>query len=49
MKQVNFNIPEEKNSEFRQLVIQKKGFKHGNITEAFIEAIDLWINKNKDE
>lgn len=40
-------LSEELEQEFREEVFKKKGMKKGNLTEAIVEAITLWINDNQ--
>jgi hypothetical protein len=40
-------LPEELESEFRQIAMRKFGLKRGYLKTAFIEAIDSWIKTER--
>ncbi len=46
MPQVNVNINDDLDKEFRNMVFKKKGMRRGSMSEAFQEAIELWITEN---
>lgn len=48
MAQVNFNIDPELDEEFRRMVFEKKGMRRGSITDAFHEALRLWIREQQN-
>lgn len=39
-------VPDDLNERFRQVVFKTKGMKKGNLAEAVVEALQLWIRKN---
>ena len=45
MPQVNVNINEDLDKEFREMVFKKKGMRRGAMLEAFQEAIELWVKE----
>lgn len=45
MVKVTFEIDSELEQRFKKTVFKKKGMKRGNIKEAMVEAIELWILK----
>lgn len=45
MPQINFALDSELNEKFRNAVFIKKGMKKGVISDALIEAVNLWIGK----
>lgn len=46
MTQINFNIDDKRLKRFQDAIYKRKGMKRGNIKEAIIEAIDLWIDNH---
>ena len=49
MKQVNFNMHDDVDKEFREIVFETKGMRRGAMLEAFQEAIELWMEENRDK
>ena len=47
MGQLNFVIPDELEERFRKEVFKRKGMRRGNMREALIEAIELWIERGE--
>ena len=47
MPKLTFVLDAETEKKFRAHVFKKKGMKKGNISEALVEAIDVWIKDNK--
>ena len=48
MGRINIVLPDELEEKLRMEVGKRMGAKKGNLTDAFIEAIELWIsNKNQ--
>ena len=48
MGRVNIVLPDELEDKLRMEVGRRMGVKKGNLTDAFIEAIELWLsNKNQ--
>ena len=45
---LNVNVPNSILNEFRKQATEKFGYKRGHIKQATIEAIEDWINKQKD-
>lgn len=45
MTQINVNINDDLDKEFREAVFKQKGMKRGVMLEAFQEAIELWIDE----
>lgn len=45
-KKLIVEITDEMDKEFRDVLIETKGFKKGIIKEAIEEAIQAWIDKN---
>jgi hypothetical protein len=43
MAKLNFVLPNDVETRFRKAVFEAKGMKKGNLSEALMEAIDLWI------
>ncbi len=41
---LNVVLPRDLEQEFREAIFHEKGMKKGNISEAFTEAVRLWIN-----
>ncbi len=48
MKQICFNIDDEVDQEFREVVFKIKGLRRGSIVDALHEAVKLWIIVNKN-
>lgn len=46
MTVINVEIPEQLDERFRQKVFERKGLRKGNLTDALVEAIELWIEKD---
>jgi hypothetical protein len=46
---LNISLSDEMAEEMRNAVFERKGMKKGNISEAFEEAVALWISKNVSE
>lgn len=44
---INISLDDKLEERFRKAVYEAKGMKKGNISEAFEEAIDEWIKKQK--
>jgi len=42
-------LPKQLETEFRQYAMKKFGMKRGYLKKAFIEAIQTWINIQKEE
>lgn len=47
MPQINFNMNDDLDKEFREMVVKRKGFKKGVLMEALEEAVELWIKENE--
>ena len=47
MGKINISLPDSLEKKFREVVFEKFGMRKGNISKAFEEAIDDWIEKNK--
>ena len=45
--QCNFTIEKELRDNFKKVVYQTKGWEPGTMKEAFREAVQLWIERNK--
>jgi len=43
MKRIDAYIPDELEQRFREVVARRLGFRKGNLSEALIQAIRLWI------
>jgi len=48
MAQMNFNLNDDLDKEFRNTVFRTKGMVRGNISEAIHEAIELWIREHSE-
>ena len=46
-KQINTNIKDNLDEEFRRVIAQTKGVRKGAMAEAITEALELWIAKNE--
>ena len=46
MGQVNLNIPDELEEKLRKLAVEKFGARKGFLTNAIVEALEEWIEKN---
>ena len=44
---INISLEEKLEEKFRKAVFETKGMKKGNISEAFEEAMEDWIKKQK--
>jgi hypothetical protein len=50
MGKMNIVLEDELEQRFRKAVFESKGMKKGNISEAFEEALEMWIKStNKKE
>ena len=47
MAKMIFELDDEKEKEFRDIVVKVKGFHKGVIKESLEEAIDAWIREQK--
>ena len=47
MTQMNFNIDDQLDEEFRKIVFKTKGMKKGVLLEALEEAVKLWIKEKE--
>ena len=47
MAAIHINIPDELNTKFRVEIFKRRDQKRGYLTNALIEAIELWINENE--
>ena len=45
MGRINLIVPDDFEQRFREEVFKRKGMKRGNLTEAIIEAMDLWMKQ----
>ncbi|MBI4393170.1 MAG: hypothetical protein HY556_05135 [Euryarchaeota archaeon] len=43
---MNIVLPSDLETEFREAIYKRKGMKKGNISEAFTEAVQLWLKTN---
>ena len=48
-KKLTVLIDDKLDTRFREAVFKKKGMHKGNITEAIEEAIDCWIQQQKEK
>jgi len=44
MRRLDVYLPEVDEEAFREAVFRRKGMKKGNLSEALLEAIQLWID-----
>jgi hypothetical protein len=49
MRQLHVMIPDALDNEFRKLVGEKYGSRKGALGKAVVEALILWISKNKSK
>ena len=49
MGRLDVIVPDELEKEFKKEIIDRVGCKKGSMKKALIEAIRLWIDKNKKE
>ncbi len=49
MGKMNIVLSDELENQFRKTVYETKGFKKGNLSMAFEEAIRFWIEKQEKE
>ena len=47
MPQINLNITDDLDKEFRKKVFEKKGLRKGAMTEAIIEALGMWMEQEE--
>jgi len=45
MGRINVVLPDEFEERFREEVFKRKGMKRGNLTDAIIEAMEMWIKQ----
>ncbi|MEM1514326.1 MAG: hypothetical protein QXE46_00435 [Candidatus Thermoplasmatota archaeon] len=45
MGRINLIVPDEFEKRFREEVFKRKGMKRGNLTDAIIEAMELWMKQ----
>jgi len=48
MKRIDAYIPDELEQRFREVVARRLGFRKGNLSEALIQAIRLWIKNGEN-
>jgi hypothetical protein len=48
MGNFSVNLPDDVEDKFRREIAMRKGIKKGYITEALVEAINLWIASKPD-
>jgi Arc/MetJ-type ribon-helix-helix transcriptional regulator len=49
MGKVTLVLDDKLEERFREAIFKSKGMKRGNMSEAFHEAIELWIESKKEE
>jgi hypothetical protein len=49
MGKMNIVLDDELEQRFRKAVFESKGMKKGNISEAFQEALNLWIKQQMEK
>jgi metal-responsive CopG/Arc/MetJ family transcriptional regulator len=47
MGKINISLDDKLEDRFRRAVFESKGMKKGNMSEAFEEALEEWIKKQK--
>jgi hypothetical protein len=47
MGRIDINLPDSLENKLRMEIGRRMGAKRGNFTEAIIEAIDMWLEKDK--
>jgi metal-responsive CopG/Arc/MetJ family transcriptional regulator len=47
MGRIDVNLPDNLENKLRMEIGRRMGSKRGNFTEAIIEAIDMWLEKDK--
>ena len=47
MGKINISLDDKLEERFRKAIFESKGMKKGNISEAFEEALEEWIKKQK--
>jgi hypothetical protein len=47
MKRIDAYIPDDLEQSFREAVARRLGFRKGNLSEALVQAIRLWIEKGE--
>ena len=47
MSRLNIDLPDDLEERFRNEVVRRFGAKRGNLKQAFIEAIELWMKTSK--
>lgn len=45
MKRIDAYIPDDLEQTFREAIAKRLGFRKGNLSEALVQAIRLWIEK----
>jgi hypothetical protein len=45
MGKINVVLTDDLENRFRKTVYEKRGYKKGNISESFAEALELWIKE----
>jgi len=45
MKRIDAYIPDELEQQFREAIARRLGFRKGNLSEALVQAICLWIER----
>jgi hypothetical protein len=49
MGRIDINLPDGLENKLRMEIGRRMGAKRGNFTEAIIEAIDLWLEKDEEK